>query len=603
MIQYNIQSRTLVVGGLLMAAFTLLSVRLVILQVAQHDRYYEEALNNHVRKIPIESQRGEILDASGLVLATSLPLQKISTDPEALREGWELQVKRATQKARKKPGVVVPTVEGLQRDFVLRLSAALGEPPAVVAEKLSRTTRYVELKRRAGPDIIDRVRELKSSQLYFEEDFLRVYPNQELASHVLGYVDFDQKSGLQGIESSFQKMLKGLDGWRRIVRDASGRELVPYRVQDVPARNGYSVVLTLDSSIQHIVETELDRAVLEYTPQSAVAIVMRPRTGEILAMANRPTFNPNLRKPNLECLRNRAISDIMEPGSTFKIVTTTAAFNEGIINLRSQFYCEQGQFLYAGKVLRDHGGYGVLDVETGIQKSSNIMAGKIGLELGENRLFKYISFFGFGQRTGIRLPAEARGLVHSPRKWSKVSIVHIPMGHEVAVTPLQMISAFSVIANGGLLMKPMIVGRVQDQGGRTVEAHYPTVVRRVISPRAAEMMNEALKSVVSRDGTAARASVEGFTVAGKTGTAQKIDPATGAYYQGHDGKVVASFIGYLPADNPEFCVLVVLDEPVSKSNFGGQTAAPVFSAMASQIARQMGLVPEGGQGKNVIAVN
>ncbi len=420
---------------------------------------------------------------------------------------------------------------------------------------------------------------------------MRSYPQDTLASHVIGYVDHYQKNGLQGIEQRLQHILQGQDGWRRIVRDSSGREIVPYRAQDVPSRNGFNVVLTLDSIIQHIVEDELDEAVHEFKPVGAMAIVTRPRTGEILAMSSRPTYNPNLPKTDLDAMRNRSISDIMEPGSTFKIVAVAAALNEGLATLDTKYFCENGEFSYGGRILRDHNPYGSLTVKEGVQKSSNIMTAKIALELGDARLHDYVRKFGFGERSGVVLPAELRGIVNPLNRWSKISITRIPMGHEVATTPLQVLMAMNVIANGGTLMKPMLVSRITDSQGRIIEQNYPQVVRRVISPYAAEMMNEALLSVTRQGGTAQRAAVEGFSVAGKTGTAQKIDPKTGTYYQGKQGKVVASFAGYLPAENPEISIVVVLDEPQAKLTYGGQTAAPVFARMSQRIVQHLAMRP------------
>ncbi|MDZ4743593.1 MAG: penicillin-binding protein 2 [Verrucomicrobiota bacterium] len=591
MIQWNAYTRAMTVSLIGLTAFTVLSARLVQLQVRDHEKYYELAINNHMRKIPIEAQRGEIYDCNGEILATSLPLKKITIDPVGLREAYEFQIKRIRSKAKKDPSVIVPKEGALVKEFGLSLAKTLGLPQGEVLEKLNRKTRYVEIARRVSPEMVENIRELKAPQIFFDEDYLRSYPQETLASHILGYVDFDQKSGLQGIEERFQHVLRGQDGWRRIVRDSAGREIVPYRAQDVPPRNGYNVILTVDSIIQHIVEDEMDTAMAELQPVGAVAIVTRPRTGEILAMSSRPTYNPNLPKTDLDSMRNRAISDIIEPGSTFKIVAISGGLNEGLVTLDTKFFCENGDFFYGGHSLKDHDPYGTLTVKEGVQKSSNILTAKVALELGESRMYDYTRKFGFGERTGVILPAELRGILNPLNKWSKISITRIPMGHEIGTTPLQMLMAMNVIANGGLLMKPMLVSKTTDSQGRVMEQNYPQTVRRVISPYASELMNEALKAVIEKGGTAQKAAVEGFTVAGKTGTAQKIDPKTGRYFQGKRGKVVASFVGYMPAENPEFSIIVILDEPQSKVTYGGQTAAPIFSRMAQRIAQHMALRP------------
>ncbi|MDL5050713.1 penicillin-binding protein 2 [Oscillatoria amoena NRMC-F 0135] len=591
MIKWNAHTRALAVSVCGLTAFTILSARLVHLQAGKHEQYYEQAMNIHMRKIPIEAQRGNIYDIHGEILATSLPLKKITIDPIGLREAYELQIKRLRSRAAKDPSVRVPTEEELVTELAAGMAQILGAPKSEITEKLSRRTRYVEIARRVSPAVVEKIKELRPPQIYFDDDFLRSYPQDSLGSHVIGYVDHNQKKGLQGIEQRLHHVLNGQDGWRRIVRDSVGREIVPYRAQDVPPRNGYNVFLTLDSIVQHIVEDELDEAMAEFQPVAAMAIVTRPRTGEILAMSSRPTYNPNLPKTDLDAMRNRAVTDILEPGSTFKIVAVAAALNEGLATLETKYFCENGEFSYGGRILRDVHPYGTLTVQEGVQKSSNIMTAKIALELGDARMHEYVKRFGFGERTGVVLPAERAGIVNPLSRWSKISITRIPMGHEVATTPLQVLMAMNVIANGGMLMKPMLVSKVADSQGRVIEQNYPQSVRRVISPYAAEMMNEALRTVTERGGTAQRGAVEGFSVAGKTGTAQKIDPKTGTYYQGKRGKVVASFVGYLPAENPEFSIIVVLDEPQAKMTYGGQTAAPVFSRMAKRITQHMALRP------------
>jgi cell division protein FtsI/penicillin-binding protein 2 len=382
----------------------------------------------------------------------------------------------------------------------------------------------------------------------------------------------------------------GVDGFRYIETDRTGKELVPYRGQENSAKDGSNVKLTVDLGLQNILETELEGACAEFRPKNATAIIMRPQTGEILAMASRPTFDPNKpgdAVPDQE--KNRSVVDMVEPGSTFKIVTTSAVLEEKLVTPDTTIYCENGHFQYAGRVLRDAHPMGVLTVHQVLTKSSNIGVAKLALQLGETKLYEYIRRYGFGQKTGITLSGEISGLVNPPHRWSKLDITRIPMGQSVAVTPLQMVTAMSSIANGGKLMKPMIVSEITDESGRKVATFTPEMVRQVVSPETARKITSALKDVVSKQGTAQKAAVPGFRVAGKTGTAQKVDPR-GGYFS---GRYVTSFVGFMPADDPRFTLLVLLDDPIAKQGeaFGGTVAGPVFSRMAEKAARYLDLRP------------
>src|SRR5665213_3408951 len=368
--------------------------------------------------------------------------------------------------------------------------------------------------------------------------------------------------------------------------DKHQRELVAHRDQDVEPRDGFNVILTLDAALQDIVESELAIGVQKHSPISASCVVVRPRTGEILAMATLPNFDPNLPgHSSMDALRNRVISDCAEPGSTFKIVVVTAGLNEHLVTLNDIFDCERGHFYYAGRLLHDHEPFGLLSVENIITKSSNIGAAKIGIRLGDEKLCEYIQKFGFGHRTGIPLPGEVSGIVHPVKEWSKVSIAQIPMGQGVAVTPLQMVMAMAAIANHGLLMRPMLVDRLEDEDGTLAAKYEPQAVRQVASPEAINEIITALKTVVTHDGTAVAAGLEHYTVAGKTGTAQKVEH--GQYVQ----KFFSSFIGFFPADNPELCISVVMADP-KDSHYGGLVAAPVFHAIAERAANYLNLKPD-----------
>jgi cell division protein FtsI/penicillin-binding protein 2 len=417
----------------------------------------------------------------------------------------------------------------------------------------------------------------------------------------LGYASVEEKElndsvrrdivGRDGIERSFNEKLAGVRGWRLTERDRNHREVVTMREQDVEAENGMNVVLTVDSVIQHIVETALAEAMEKHSPISVSGIVVRPRTGEVLAMATLPNYDPNdFAHAPISNLLNRAITDMAEPGSTFKIVAVSGALNDGVVRLTDTFDCEHGLWYYAGRRLRDHEPYDVLSVERIITKSSNIGAAKIGIKMGEEHLYEYIRDYGFGQKTGIPLQAELPGWVHPLNKWSKVSIAQIPMGQGITVTRLQMIMAMCAIANKGCLMRPMLVDRLEDVDHPPVK-YSPQKVRQVVSEATARLMVQALKTVVTTNGTAPQAALEHYTVAGKTGTAQKAEH--GVYVN----KFFSSFIGFFPAENPELCISVTLDEP-KDGHYGGKVAAPYFKQIAEAAANYLNIRPDDEGGNN-----
>lgn len=381
--------------------------------------------------------------------------------------------------------------------------------------------------------------------------------------------------------------LQGQSGYEVIERDRKGREIRALRTEEQGPQDGLNVVLTIDQVIQHIAEQELDKAMEQFKPQAGAILVSRPKTGEILAMSSRPTFDPtDMAATSADARRNRCISDVAEPGSTFKIVVCSGALNEGIVTLTDPFDCENGAFIYAGRVLHDAHPYGVLSVEEILFHSSNIGAAKVGLKMGPTRLYDYIRRYGFGRKTDIALPGEVSGIAHPLSRWNGLSITRIPMGHEIAVTPLQMLMAMNTIANKGVRMKPMIVKSVVGAEGTTVLQCQPQVVGRVITAPTSELMAMALRKVVGPDGTAPKAAVPGFDVAGKTGTAQKIE--NGQYVR----KYFSTFVGYFPAADPQVSILVSLDDPTGDVYYGGSVAGPVFRAAAEKIAEYLGMEPQ-----------
>jgi cell division protein FtsI/penicillin-binding protein 2 len=574
------RTRILIVLVPLLMGLMTLGYRLYDLHVFRHQEFTKTVSKLHGRHIRLPALRGMIVDCNENMLAHSLTVKTIVLDPEAVREdeAVRLKAKRASR---------VP-------DLIKVVSDKLAIPKAEVQNKLGERGRYVVLKRKVSEEVSTQLREALRDKgvrgIVFEDDQHRVYPNGASMSHVLGFVNSEQR-GIDGVELFMQEDLQGQAGWRQIECNRKGEEIVVYRNQDFPARNGCTVVLTLDQAIQNVVEQELDKACQKHRPDSAVVIVMRPSTGEILALANRPTFDPNSTRKEIDSLKNRAIAELNEPGSTFKIVPIAAALDRRIISLSDRIWCENGRFLYAGRYLNDHKPYGSLTVAEGMIYSSNILAAKVALMLGNESMYRAMLRFGageraFGDKPDERWPGEVRGIVRPLSQWTKLSPTRVSMGHEVAVTPIQMACAMSALANGGNLMKPMIVKKIFDQSGKVVKEFFPQVRRRVVDQQAARQLIEPLKQVVSAKGTAEKAGIAGYEVAGKTGTAQKI--VDGKYV---NDKFVASFSGFFPANDPEVSIYVMLDNPKGIEHQGGSVAAPVFRDIGVQIASYLNLKP------------
>jgi cell division protein FtsI/penicillin-binding protein 2 len=594
--------RVLTMLGLICLAFAGLGSRLVDLQVWRHDELAAKAQQNTKREFWRAPRRGDILDAHGNLLATSIFVKTVCADPGLIGNQQAVVARQ-----------LAPLLQMSEGDLYQRLL------PRLLKNQKGETVtnRYVVLQRKVADETWQKIQmamtnfsfgvdekklsragraffhDLRASAIFTDlvDDQLRVYPNGSLAAHALGFVGTENGSnhvsqtvGRDGVELVLNSALSGVAGWRLTQTDRQKRELVALRDEDVQARDGLNVVLTIDAAIQHIVETSLADALQKHTPISITAVVTRPRTGEILAMVTLPNFDPN--NPgasSADARRNRVISDVMEPGSTFKIVVVSGALNEGAVRWADTFDCEQGHFAFAGRVLHDHEPFGILTTESIITKSSNIGAAKIGIRLGEDRLYDYVRDFGFGQRTGISLPGEARGILYPVKDWSKVSIAQIPMGQGIAVTRLQMIMAMSALANDGWLMRPMLVNRLEDRNGNVVQQYAPQRVRQVVSESTDKLMVEALKTVVTPDGTAPGAAMKDYTNAGKTGTAQKVENGT---YAEH--KFYSSFVGFFPADNPELCISIVMDEP-KEGYYGGQVCGPVFKEIAERCASYLNI--------------
>ena len=598
--------RGLLLLGLLGAAFAGLVYRLVDLQVLRHVELAKLAGNNTQREFWQAPRRGDILDVNGNVLATSVAVKRICADPSLVGNQSSLVAH-----------AIAPVLKLNEADLAQKLTPRVTIKRNRNGQSVTNELKYVRLAARVPEEIWQRVvatmtnltfgvdeklltrtnrtffRNLRQRAIFAEPDQKRVYPNDALASQVIGFTAVEetnvsghllsQITGRDGIELSMDKQLDGVFGWRTTETDRAQRELVALRDEDVHARDGLSIVLTIDSAVQHIVETALADALQKHTPKSITGIVMRPRTGEILAMVSLPNYDPNDPNTIKPGTHNRVIADVVEPGSTFKIVVVSGALDSGKVKLTDQFDCEHGHFAFAGRVLHDHEAYGMLSTENIITKSSNIGAAKIGIKLGEQSLYDYSWSYGFGRKTGIPLPGEARGIMYPVKQWSKVSIAQIPMGHGVAVTRLQMLYAMAAIANHGWLMRPMLVSRLQARDGSVVQRYAPERVRQVIGEKAYLDILQALKTVPAKGGTAPDAAMKNYVVAGKTGTAQKVENGTYAH-----GKYISSFIGFFPADNPELCISVVMDEP-KEGYYGGKVCGPVFRDIAERSASYLNI--------------
>lgn len=557
--------------------FTAISSRLVVLQVVRHNQYEQEAIKNHYGVVPIPAKRGVVYDRNGRIFAQSETVRDLHVDGMLASRHPELLPKLAK---------------------VIEMS------PEKLGEMVTPERRFVRVAKDISEEKMKLLEEIgypQPSPLIFYERLKRVYPHDHYASHVLGFVnlresktDFAElkveiQKGVTGVERAMDAYLAGQPGERRVVRDGTLRrnEIAAYRLPDREPRQGLNVVLTLDGMVQHIVEEEADRVVEEFHPEKLHIIVSKPQTGEILALCNRPTFNPNDRRGlTNQMLKNCAIMDQYEPGSTFKVVILAAAMNEHIADLDTTIFCENGKFLYSGRWIRDGGSYGRIPLRECLARSSNIAFAKLGLALRSDRLYSYARAFGFGDRAQAEegaLPGEERGLLHPESLWTNLSQVTVPIGYEVAVTNLQMTMAFGALCNGGRLMEPRLIQAVVDDQGRRVRSYLPRLVRQVVSADVASREVEALRGVVE-EGTGKKASVPGYVVGGKTGTAKKL----------HNGRYtteahVASFIGYLATNEPEVVISVVVNDPKGGSYYGGSVAAPIFHNIAVRVAEHLNL--------------
>jgi cell division protein FtsI/penicillin-binding protein 2 len=549
--QERVHVRLLILAGVAFLWTTAVFGRVAYLQLFRHSDYYAKAVRQQHRTIEVTPKRGALYDRNMQALAMSVPVQSAFAVPS--------EVKDVTMASR-------------------LLSRELGVPPEDIREKLESGGTFVWLKRKLPPEKSDVIQSLNLKGIYQLEENQRFYPKREMAAHVLGFVDVDEH-GLGGIEHQYDNLIRGQG--EKIVVMADARQKI-FDGSEAQRERGVNVVLTIDEKIQYIAERELQAAILKFHAPAGSVIVQDPNTGAILAMANWPKYNPNapLDVPT-ETRTNRAISAIYEPGSTFKLMTLAAAFDQNLIRADEVFNCENGAVTVAGHVIHDHKKYGMLTVADILANSSDVGAIKIALRLGSPKFYDYIRAFGFGSPTGVDLPGESRGLLHRLDHWGSYSIASVSMGQEVGVTPLQMVTAVSAVANGGLLYKPHFVQEMK-RGEQVLPVDGPSAAaepKRAVRPETAAILRHLMEGVILH-GTGRNARLDGWTAGGKTGTAQKIDPNTGRY---SPTNVIASFTGFAPINNPAVTILVSIDSPAGYPHDGATVSAPVFKRIAEQI--------------------
>jgi len=549
--QEKVHVRLLILTGVALFWMTAVFGRVAYLQLFRHSDYYAKAVRQQRRTIEITPKRGAIYDRNMQALAMSVPVQSAFAVPSEVKD-----VGMASR----------------------LLSRELGTPPEEVRAKLESGASFVWLKRKLPPASSDAIQSLNLKGIYLLEENQRFYPKRDMASHVLGFVDVDEH-GLGGIEHEYDNLIRGQGEKIVVMTDARQKQFDGGEAQH---DRGVNVVLTIDEKIQYVAERELAAVVAKFHAPAGSVIVQDPNSGAILALANWPKYNPNApQEVTTDKRTDRAISEIYEPGSTFKLVTLAAAFDQNLIRSEEVFNCENGAVTVAGHLIHDHKKYGMLTVADILANSSDVGAIKIALRLGSPKFYEYIRAFGFGSPTGVDLPAESRGLLRRLDHWGSYSIASVSMGQEVGVTPLQMVTAVSAVANGGLLYRPHIVHEMR-RGDQILPLEAQSAVaepKRAVRPETAAIMRRLMEGVILH-GTGKNARLDGWTAGGKTGTAQKIDPETGRY---SPTNVIASFTGFAPINNPAVTILVSIDSPAGYPHDGATVAAPVFKRIAEQI--------------------
>jgi cell division protein FtsI (penicillin-binding protein 3) len=562
------RARIALLGVCIMCVALLVVVRAFHVQIASGDRLRGMAEDQHLRHLRVSPRRGAIYDRHGAELAVSVDVESVYANPRRLK-----------------------AMEQDPQTVARRIAKVLDVDREQLAKRLGSHRYFVWIERRVSPNEATRIRELDIPGVELTSEARRYYPNRHLAAHLLGFADIDGR-GIEGIELAYEDRLRGLDRRVEAIRDRRGHVVFADDMEDARTIQGQSVVLTIDKAIQHIAERELALGVRTFEARGGSVVVMDPSTGEILALANYPPFNPNepSKHPTAH-RRNRAVVDRFEPGSTVKPFTMAAALAAGAVKPNQSINCENGVTRMGGRLLHDAHPYEWLTPTQILAYSSNIGTAKIAQDLGKKELYRAFRRFGFGEPTGIRVPGETAGILRHYRRWYEIDTAAVSFGQGMSVTNVQLATAMSAIANGGRLMQPMLVRRMSDGHGATIEENKPRVRRQVVPRRVAKLVGQMLTAVTEPGGTAIEAAVDGYLVAGKTGTAQKADYVHGGYAK---DKWLASFIGFAPADRPSVVISVVIDEPVI-AHYGGTVAGPVFRRIAEVTLRHMGIAPEGRQ--------
>lgn len=548
-INFN-KTRQSLISGVVIVLFIIVFARLFYIQIIRHEFLTGLANRQHKSFVKLSPKRGTIYDSADRVVAIHLDTPSVYAVPKEMSDPETASV---------------------------ILAEELGLDALLLQEKLTKNSNFVWIKRKADRVLGEKIKKLNLRGVYVVSEGKRFYPGGELFSHVVGITGMDQK-GLEGLEFYYDRQLAGEYGFRRSYRDAKRREIVSSQNDALPAHNGMNIVLTTDAVIQHIIEKEMGNVAGLYRPKAISCVAMDPVTGAILGMANYPSFDPNaLSDINPGFLRNRAVTDSFEPGSVFKMVTASAALEEGVVDFESEFFCEEGAIKIGSRVLHDYSPHGILKFREIIEKSSNIGVYKVAGKLGKDKLFAYIKRFNFGSKTGIDLPGEAPGILRDVSEWTSADMASVPMGHGITVTALQLVSCISAIANGGVLMKPYLVKKLLNAEGALVRENKPTPIRRAISKETAAKLKELLEGVVER-GTGKPSRIDDFRVCGKTGTAQKVNPR-GGYY---DDRYISTFVGFAPYAAPRVALVVCVDEPRGK-HLASQVSAPAFKRMMEEI--------------------
>ena len=550
--------RIIMIGTVFGLLFLTVVGRAFYLQILQHEDLVKKADKQHEHRVDLTQARGSILDRNGTTLAESINMDSCYAEPRRIKD-----------------------VDGT----AAVLAPILGVTKDELIARLSVNKSFIWVERWLAPEIATRVRNMKLPGIGFAPESKRFYPNMEIAAHVVGFTGRDP-NGLEGIELKYDSTILGNAGYMITERDALGRNIAIKKTVIKNSSPGKSVILTLDKTIQFIAEKELAKAVKESNAKSGMALVMESDTGRVLAMANYPTFNPNAySRYSLAQLRNQSVTDSFEPGSTFKVFTVAAALDAGTIKSTDVYNCENGSYRIADRIIRDDHPQSRLTVSEIIKYSSNIGSAKIGLKMGEEKLSSYLRSFGFGSRTGIDLPGETPG--NLKKQWYGVELATATFGQGVSLSTIQLATALSAIANGGNLMRPYLVEQILDDSGTVMQKFEPQVVRRVISPDTAQKVTKMMETVTVDGGTGTRAALDGYLVAGKTGTAQKVDPVTRTY---SPTKRIGSFVGFVPADKPKLTIAVIIDEPQGVK-YGGVVAAPAFRVIAQNTLAYLKIQP------------